>query len=123
MGRTKYRVAPANERQYLGRTFGSKAEREYCQQLELEVGMGEINSYVCQPRIWLGVPENVYIPDFLIIPFHRDEWPYYIDVKGVETAKFKRDKKLWVKYARLDLHVVKKKGTRFVTTEIVRGTP
>ena len=27
---SKYKVSPANERQYLGRTFGSKAEMEYC---------------------------------------------------------------------------------------------
>ncbi len=93
---------------------------EYCKQLELEVNMGEIHGYLCQPKFWLGVPENVYIPDFLVI--HRPDarlQPWAIDVKGVETAKFKRDKKLWAKYSWLDLHIVKKKGTRFVTTEVI----
>lgn len=119
MKRTKYKVAPPEERRYLGRTFGSKAEREYCELLELELTMGEINSYICQPRIWLGVPENVYIPDFLVIPRNIGERPYYIDVKGMETSKFRRDKKLWKQYASLDLHVVKKKGSKFVTSEII----
>lgn len=124
MARTKYKVSPASERQYLGRTFGSKAEMQYCQMLETDVSMGEIRAYICQPRLWLGVPENVYIPDFLVIPWEKlGQAPWVVDVKGVETAKFKRDKKLWKKYAALDLHVVKKKGTRFVTTEVIHGTP
>lgn len=122
MPRSKYKVAPAEDRQYLGRTFGSKAEMEYCKHLETEVSMREIQGYICQPRFWLGVPENVYIPDFLVIEWaYLQKAPYAVDVKGVETAKFKRDKKLWAKYGWVDLHIVKKQGAKFKTVEVIHA--
>ena len=64
----KYNVSPKDERTYLGRTFGSKAERRYCEQLEMMWEAGVIFDYICQPAVWLGVPENKYKPDFLVVP-------------------------------------------------------
>lgn len=116
----KYKTSPASERQFLGRTFGSKAEMQYCVMLERMIEEEIIRDYVCQPRVWLGVPENVYVPDFLVIPV--DHHPHYVDVKGVETAKFKRDKKLWASYGRCPLHIVKRlKNAKFKTTEVIGG--
>jgi hypothetical protein len=116
----KYKTSPASERHYLGRTFGSKAEMQYCMMLERMLDEEIIRDYICQPKVWLGVPENVYVPDFLVIP---DGFPpHYVDVKGVETQKFKRDKKLWSRYGRLPLHIVKRvKDAKFKTSEVING--
>ena len=108
---SKYRVSLPDERRWNGRTYGSKAEMRYAQQLDVLLRAGEILDYVEQPRRCLGVPENVYVPDFLVIP--SEGRPYYVDVKGHETAKFKRDVKLWASYGHLPLHVVKARGSRF----------
>lgn len=104
--RNKYHVAPADERRFNGRTYHSKAEMQYAKKLDAYLRAGLILDYIEQPRVWLGVPENTYVPDFLVIP--ADETPYYVDVKGVETAKFRKDKKLWAAYGRLELRIVKR---------------
>lgn len=109
MRRPKYRNTPT---MYRGQRYDSKAEAEFAQLLDTSLLAGEILEYVRQPVVRLGVPENVYRPDFLVIP--RVGVPYYVDVKGVETAKFKRDKKLWSAYGRLALLVKGRKGTETV---------
>ena len=117
--RSKYHTAPPSERRWQGRTYGSKAEMEYAKRLFWAREGGAIQDYVEQPRLWLGVPENKYVPDFLVVASDRS---YYIDVKGIETAKFKRDKKLWASYGRLDLLIMKRVGVgQFVTTETILG--
>ncbi len=115
----KYKVSPPNERRHNGRTYASKAEMMYAINLYFQQDHGIILDFVEQPRLWLGVPLNKYVPDFLVIP--RDERPFYVDVKGIETAAFKKNKKLWAAYGYLDLHVVKRKGNNFITSEIVNG--
>ena len=117
--RNKYKVSPADQRRFNGRTYGSKAEMAYAKLLFNDRLQCDVVDYVEQPRLWLGVPENVYVPDFFIVP--RDGQPYYVDVKGVETQKFKRDKKLWRSYGYLDLHVIKSSGKKFKTTEVIEG--
>lgn len=118
MPRNKYKVAPAEKRTALGRTFGSQAERRYAEMLEAMWQAGAIRDYICQPRVWLGVVENVYIPDFLVVP--EGGTPYYVDVKGVQTAKFKRDKKLWAAYGRGRLEIVKEtSANKFKTVEVI----
>ena len=120
--RNKYRVAPTEQRRFAGRTYGSKAERMYAEELHSCRLSGGIADIVEQPRCWLGVPENVYVPDFLVIPAEvLGGIPYYVDVKGRETQKFRRDKKLWSSYGWLDLHIVKRVGNKFNTTEIIHG--
>ena len=83
--RSKYRVSPPAERQARGRTYASKAEKRYGDELYLQKISGEIIEIIEQPRFWLGVPENVYIADFLVIT----DQPHVVDVKGMWTAKFK----------------------------------
>lgn len=114
---SKYKVSPPEERRYNGRTYGSKSEMRYAKHLDRLLEQGIVLDFVCQPKTWLGVPENVYVPDFLIIPHGGP--PYYVDVKGMETQKFKRDKKLWKAYGRLALHVVKAKGEKFYVSEVL----
>jgi hypothetical protein len=93
---------------------------EYARNLSLLIGAGEVLEVVEQPKVTLGVPENVYVPDFLVVP--KIGCPYYVDVKGVETQVFKKNKMLWSRYGRLDLIVVKRKSTgKFTVTDHVKG--
>lgn len=119
MARNKYRVAPPEQRHWNGKTYDSKAEMRRAVELHALLDVGHFAEIVEQPKLSLGVRENVYRPDFLLIPV--DGHPYYEDVKGQETAKFKRDKKLWRRYGRLPLHVVMSRGSRFETVEVVEG--
>jgi len=93
---------------YGGRTYASKAEAQRAAELDMLKRAGEIVSWRPQPRYTLGCDENVYIADFEI------QWTNtYVtteDVKGVETAKFKRDKKLWRRYANHRLVILKRVG-------------
>ena len=102
--RSKYRAVRS---EWNGRTYASKAEMRYAQHLYDLRDKGAILDYVEQPRKWLGVPENVYVPDFLVIGQGGDAW--YVDVKGMENATFRKNKKLWRKYGYLPLHVVSSK--------------
>ena len=115
--RNKYRVAAPEARRWNGRTYASKGEMECAQYLNTLQQAGEIVEIVDQPRLWLGVPENVYVPDFLVIP--ATGTPYYIDFKGIETPQFRRIRKLWAAYGRLPLHVMEKKRGRIGTRDII----
>ena len=110
----KYKVSPANERRALGRTFDSKAEMMYALNLQLMVEQELIRDYICQPKLWHGVPEYTYTPDFLVIPFTPENKeggsPYYVDVCGVMTPSKKRHMKMWKEHGRLQLLLVKHKG-------------
>ncbi|MFP4141495.1 MAG: DUF1064 domain-containing protein [Phycisphaerae bacterium] len=117
--RNKHGVAEPDRRRWRGRLYDSRAEMLYAQQLELRLEAGELLEVVEQPRTWLGVPENRYAPDFLVIP--AEGVPYYVDVKGQETPKFKRDKKLWAAYGRLELRIVMRQGGRFAVVERIPG--
>jgi len=107
--RHKYRVAPKEERTARGRVYASKAERLYADQLYVLLAGGAIKSIEEQPKVTLGIPENVYIPDFHVI--YRDGPAEWIDVKGFETKKFRHDKKLWKKYGPGPLRIVRKGKT------------
>ena len=80
--------------------------------------MGIIVDYICQPKVWLGCPEYTYTPDFFVVPHGAP--PHYVDVKGMETTAFKRTKKMWAAHGRLNLVIVKKKGKKFETTEVIK---
>ena len=119
--RSKYNVSPPEERRFYGRTYASKAEREYAQSLFKMREDGLIAEFTEQPTCRLGVAENVYRPDFLVLPSDQKSQPFFVDVKGQETTAFKRNKKLWASHGWLDLCVVKKYGGKFITTEVVHG--
>ena len=119
-GQGKYKVSAPEKRTALGRTFGSQAEKRYCLQLESCKEAGVVIDYICQPKVWLGVPEYTYTPDFLVVP--EGELPHYVDVKGMETTTFKRHKKMWAKHGALDLVIIKEtSANKFKVTERIRG--
>lgn len=103
------------------RSYPSKAEAEYAEILFGLKEAGHIIEIIEQPRTELGVPENIYRPDFFVVWTNGDL--SFIDVKGKETAKFRKDKKLWQKYGRLPLQIVRKKGKKFVVDETVDPRP
>lgn len=113
-GRNKYRAKPTD---YNGVRYASLTEAGYAQVLDTLIQFGEVRWWLGQPRFRLGVPENVYVPDFLVFPASGCE--YAVDVKGVETPKFRKDKKLWAAYGPCPLVVIARKNRRYVTRETI----
>lgn len=105
--RGKYNVAAKEDRQFLGRTWDSKAEMLYAQELMLRMKAGDILDFAIQPLVILA-GDIRYRPDFLVT---EPEDIYYVDVKGVETERFKIIKKLWPQTKGLRLEIVKRKGS------------
>lgn len=95
---SKYHAQPT---EYNGVRYASKAEAAFATALDMKSAR---LWWIGQPKFRLGVPENVYIADFLVVPLDGDT--YVVDVKGMMTSKFKRDLKLWSKYGPCPLHVV-----------------
>lgn len=118
--RPKYR----NKRtEYNGVNYASKAEAARAEWLNSNNSVASgTEMWIPQPKFRLGCPENVYVADFFVVTYDMDNGlDYHVeDVKGPETPKFKRDKKLWAKYGPCELHIVKRKGKRW-DVEIVPG--
>ena len=100
---------------YNGVTYDSKAEADYAKELDAMVVILSCR-YQRQVRFELGCPENVYIVDFLVANMDTGR-VWCVDVKGKETAKFKRDKKMWRRYGMFPLYVVKRHGEGFRVAE------
>jgi hypothetical protein len=115
---SKYHTAPKEERTWRGKVYDSKLEMTYAHWVWMMVGGGDLAEVVEQPKVRLG-EDFTYRPDFLIIP--NRETPYYVDTKGAETREFKKTTKLWMKYGRLDLHIVKAGGGCGFHTDRVIG--
>lgn len=110
--RNKYRVSPPDQRTWNGKVYASKAEMSYAVHLDSLIRAGHVTEVVEQPRVCLGIRENVYVPDFLVIVMHGNlGHAYYVDVKGAETQAFKKNVRLWRKYGRLPLRIVKRGKT------------
>ncbi len=103
---TKYRNTRTT---YDGVSYDSKAEARRAEVLDQYKRAGLIRGWIRQPTFRLGCAENVYRPDFLVFGPNGETWAE--DVKGAETAKFKRDKKLWARYGPCVLHILKGKHT------------
>lgn len=98
----KYGATPTT---YDGVRYASKSEAARAEKLDYMQRDGFIRWWIAQPKFRLGVPENVYIPDFLVI-----EKPFGVrveDVKGVSTAKFRRDARLWARYGSCPLWIIR----------------
>jgi len=87
-----------------GKSYPSKAEAERAAYLHALKCAGEVLGYIEQPKWELGVRENVYRPDFLV--WYRDGRVVAEDVKGAESPKFRRDKRMWARYSWIPLHIV-----------------
>ncbi len=108
---------------YKGIPCDSQAEAQRYAELDLLIESGHILDWVPHPVYRLGVPENVYEADAIVIANpERGEPPHawVEDVKGVQTAKFARDVKLWRQYGRLPLRIINAKNGRWVYPERVK---
>ena len=89
---------------YNGRKYDSKAEARRARQLDDLRADGLIRWWQPKPGSFhLGVPENVYRPDFLVVG-NSDVW--IEDVKGVRTEKFRHNVRLWRAYGPCPLHLI-----------------
>lgn len=107
----KYGAKPT---EYNGVRYASKAEAQRARVLDQEQADGFINWWIGQPKFRLGCPENIYVGDFLVV---SPEGTRVEDVKGVETSKFKRDRKLWARYGPCDLWLIKGKKIEVIRPE------
>lgn len=99
------------------RWYDSGAERDFADVLEARAADGLITEIVAQPVIELGPDGEIkYKPDFQyweVYPkggyklYKRQVW---VDVKGVETERFKIIKRLWKYNGPGPLEIVKRKG-------------
>ncbi len=90
---------------YNGVTYDSKAEANRAEHLDSLKAAGLVREWRRQPTYRLGCPENVYRADFEVVGPDGSVWAE--DVKGVETAKFRRDKKLWASYGPHPLKILR----------------
>lgn len=104
----------AKPKVYNGVRYASTAEADRAMTLDQYKGHGAIYWWIGQPRFRLGCPENVYVADFLVV---GPKGTWVEDVKGKETAKFKKDKRLWMAYGPCDLWIIK--GGKCV--EVIEG--
>lgn len=100
------RRAPKEQRTFDGVVYPSKAEAQRAAELKTLGQMGY--QWSRQPRFELGVPENVYVADFLVTAPDGHQWAE--DVKGWSTPKFNRDKRLWRSYGPMPLRILKRSG-------------
>lgn len=113
----KYKAKPTI---YAGIRYASKAEAARAQILDAMVKSGDVSWWLPQVKFRLGCPENTYTVDFLVAEFrgvNADGKLLTIhaeDVKGVETPKFRKDKRLWLAYGAMPLHVIKGKNVEVI---------
>ena len=104
----KYNATPTV---YNGVRYASKAEAARAMELDLQITAGLIDFWIGQPIFRLGCAENVYRPDFLVVNYgavggaHSAIWAE--DVKGMETAAFKKNKRLWKAYGPCPLRIIR----------------
>jgi hypothetical protein len=103
--RSKYRAEATT---YGGIRYHSKAEANRAMVLDLDMEAGIVAWWVGQVKFRLGLPEAVYVVDFLVVM--ADGSIHAEDVKGVELPAFRKNKKLWARYGprNCPLHVVKR---------------
>jgi hypothetical protein len=109
---SKYRNQPTT---YNGVRYASRIEAMRAEALNFLVKVGQVDWWIAQPKFRLGCAENVFIADFLVmmpvLGVHAE------DVKGMRTAKFARDVKLWKRYGPVDLWIIESRGVEIIHPE------
>jgi hypothetical protein len=103
--RNKYN---ANPTVYRGWRFDSKAEAEYAKVLDALKGNLHVLWWLRQVPIDLNEDDR-YKVDFLVC--YHDGTLEAVEVKGMETDRFRRVRRLWLKYGPFPLKIVKKGRT------------
>lgn len=120
--RNKYGVSPKLDRTWKGKTYASKAECQFAQELDFQMRCGgAIESVKEQPAYLLTKSKIKYIADFLVT--ESTGYQRVIDVKGAETDVFKLKKRLWRDYGPpgMPLELVRKTKDGWTVSETVMG--
>jgi len=84
--------------------FASKLEAAYYKQLKIKKEVGEVLFWLRQPRF--DLPGEQYVADFLV--WYTDGTCEVVDCKGMETAQFKRKKRLVERLYPFEITIVKR---------------
>jgi hypothetical protein len=106
----------AERRRYNGVTYASQIEMRRAMWLDDCVKGGFVEWWIGQPLFRLGIAENTYRPDFLVVD-HDQIWVE--DVKSVETREFRRNLRLWKRYGPCPLKIVKPNGKMWSVRDIM----
>ncbi len=110
----------AKRTEYDGRTYDSRGEAKYAEHLDYLYASGEVIWWSPQCKILIGDKVSTYIVDFLV--FRNYGIVEAHEFKGVETAKFKEQKKRWALWGPMDLVIIKyRAGTGLYTDEIIES--
>ena len=80
---------------YNGVRYDSKAEANHARKLDQDKAAGQVRWWVRQVAVGLG-PDHRTVVDFLVCRF--DGVAQFHEVKGHETAPWRRTRRLWRKY-------------------------
>ena len=100
----------AERTEYNGVYYDSKAEAHYAAYLDLEKLDGRVRWWIRQVTILLG-PDHKTRVDFLVmlnLPGGSEVEAH--EVKGCETSRFAKVRRLWPKYAPFRMKVIKRGG-------------
>ena len=123
---SKYNACPTT---YNGVRYDSKAEANRAAELDLLVRAGRVAWWLRQVPIDIGEPgvDKPYRVDFLVCEIRRWNFDVSIgcdceivhaeDVKGVDTASFKRHVRQWKKRGPFPLHCIRGRNTEIITRE------
>jgi len=102
-GRNKYRAKPTI---YNGERYDSKAEARHAETLDAMKRAGHLRWVLRQVPIPIGEPgiDKPYRVDFVVCGSNGQVWAE--EVKGVETAAFRRQKRQWAKRGPFPLLVI-----------------
>lgn len=108
---------------YNGVWYDSAAEANRAKELDMCIMTGHVTWWLRQVPVMIGEPgvDRPFRVDFLVAEPCFNSQAVHVhgeDVKGMETASFRRRLRQWRLRGPFDLHVV---GTR--TTEIIKGNP
>lgn len=108
--RHKYGIADAVDRTYKDIVYGSAAEAECAQMFDLLVRGGVYVDVKRQVAFQLG--DIRYVADFVVNGFDPQQVlrRWVVEVKGVETQRFRLVRRLWPKYGTMPMLIYKRKG-------------
>ena len=101
---SKFNAVPT---EYNGRRFDSKAEAAHARNLDIARSNGKVRWVLYQVPVMIGEPgvDKPYRVDFVVC--EADGSVHAEEVKGAETAMFRRQKKQWALRGPFPLHVIK----------------
>lgn len=102
--------------------YASKIEATVGAILELKQKAGEIKDLKRQPQVFLTAAQITYRPDFKYTD-SKTNIDVYVEVKGVETERWRVIKKLWTRYGPGDLEIWKGTHKYPKLVETLTSTP